>query len=233
MGWKCGCIFVGEIEDGYFSTGLKHSPEKAREIRHALGQDSCKNFEPHHMDIYPNGGMLVIGAFERGAFIADREIIDQLEKGDESYCQQALSCYPGSNLLALGLHSVVNYAAFAYYREGQLLRSFACASDPGIIRQFGEMLPEEVKAYAGSFARDGQLVFPRTFDGRSMEFDIAGIAEEIVFDLSSRPFETRLDSYVEEDVFETEVFYGNSKPQPLFRPQSSPKPVAKPFWKFW
>jgi len=233
MGWKCACIFVGEVDNQYFSTRPQHLPEKARAIRKALGQDSCSNAESHHMNIYPDAGKLVIGAFENGAFIADQDIIDQLEKGDDSYCKQALSFFPGGGLLALGLHSVVNYSAFAYYKNGQLVRSFACAADPGMIREEGEMLPEEIKQHEGSFERDGTRLFPRKFDERTVEFTIDSIGDDLVFDLSARPLGLRFDRLDTEDIFDTEIFYDNVKPQTPYRPPGKEQPKPKPFWKFW
>jgi hypothetical protein len=216
MGWKCSCLFVGNIENGYFATKPKHSSEQAQNILRALGHNTDKIGKKHHADIYPAANNIVVGAFEKGAFLANTKIMDFLETGQDDYFRKAMSCYPGGNLLALALHSVVDFSAFAYYQNGQLRRMFACASDPGIIRQDGARLLEEEKQYEGSFERDGALVFPRTYDGRTHEFAIAGITEEIVFDLSARPLGQRYDQ-VEEDIFETESY--------IVKP--------RPFWRFW
>ena len=205
MGWKCGCIFVGEIGFGYFGTKPQHSPEKAREILTSLGYDSTIGAQPYWADLYPPEGSIVIGAFEKGAFIAYQDISEDLELRKEGVFLKAMFCYPKKDLLALGLHSAVNYCAFALYHDGKLERSFACSVDNGIMFESGKHLPEELKQYKHSFKRDGAQVFPRKVGKSTMEFDISCIGDEIVLDLTARPLGARYD-HLPQDVFQTEKF---------------------------
>jgi len=216
MGWKCSLLFVGDVDTGYFGTKPEHSPKKAREILRALGHKVESVSDEHYMDILPPKNKVVIGAYERGAYIAFSQIADDLELGTITYMLKAMECYPAADLLALALHSVVNYSAFAYFKKGELQRQFACTADLGIISQSGKLLPEEEKAYEGEYERDGQRLFPRKFDFQPepMEFTIDAIGEEIVFALASRPLGQPLDR-ADEECLVTESF------------------TLKPAWKFW
>ena len=216
MGWKCSLLFVGDVDTGYFSTKPQHSPVKAREILRALGQKVESVSDEHYMDIFPAKNKVVIGAYEKGAYIACSELADDLEVGTVTYMVKAMQCYPSGNLLALALHSGVNYSAFAYYKNGELQRRFACAAESGIIGQSGKLLPEEEKAYEGEYERDGQRLFPRQFDFQPepMEFTIDAVGEEIVFALAARPLGQPLDR-ADKECLVTESF------------------TIKPAWKFW
>lgn len=231
MGWKCHCLFVGDIESGYFGTKPTHSPEKARVILQTLRLAPDRQGTKSGAEVYPRDG-IVIGAFDKGAFIATAQISDDLEKRENRFFRRAMECYPEANLLALGLHSVVDFAAFSYYTNGQQVRTFACA-EGGIIHQSGERLPEEESEYENSIERDGKIFFPRELlPGEVHEFDISGIGEEIVFNLGARPLGRSLEE-IEADLFETEFFALKESSDSSSRVKSKEKAQAKPFWKFW
>ena len=216
MGWKCCLLFVGDVDSGYFGTKPEHSPKKAREILHALGHRVEGISDWSARELFPQSNKVVVGAYEKGAYLAYTKIADDLELGTEDYMRKAMLCYPAGDLLALALHSGVNYSAFAYYKKGELLRRFACAAESGIIAQSGKLLVEEEKAYEGEYERDGQRLFPRKFDFQPepMEFTIDAVGEEIVFALAARPLGQPLDRAGDECLV-TESF------------------TLKPAWKFW
>ncbi|RTL44032.1 MAG: hypothetical protein EKK48_07015 [Candidatus Melainabacteria bacterium] len=238
MGFKCYCLFVGDIENGYFGTGPQHSPEKARQILKKLGYDPHIQGKGYNAEIYPRKrNQIVIGAFDNGAFIATEKIMDELETHEDKLLRQAMSCYPGGNLLALGLHSVTGFAAFNYYRNGELIRAFAGDGEVDIIHENGNRMPEEERVYANSFEKDGSLVFPREISGKIEEFPLCAIAEEIIFALGARPLGMPLDE-MPEDVFETELFDLTNQTtsiKPSNKQTTAPESQkqAKPFWKFW
>jgi len=229
LGFKCGCLFVGSIDDGYFSTAPVHKPKLAASIYKVLRGASNVSGAPHHFDIYPDEGSLVIGAYEKGAYIADRRFIDLLEREEYKLFEAVAALYETKDYLALGLHSVVNFAAFAYCKNGVMKRSFACCADDGIMHQSGERLPEEDKQYENSVERDGEIVFLYTnLNGLSEDMPIDCVAEEMVFDLVARPLGCRMD-VAEEEILQTEVFLPIAKG----KSSSQQKPIEKPFWKFW
>lgn len=232
MGWKCGCVFVGNIDDGYFSTNPQHQPELALSMYKTLRGEPDQSGSPHYLDVWPKEGKLVIGAYEKGAFIADQNFGDLLERGEDALFKSLLTHYETKDFLALALHSVVNYSAFAYYKDGKLKRSFACAADHGIIRQTGEMLPEEAKQYENSFERDGETLFTCVMGDVIEEFTIDCIAEEMVFDLSARPLGKRIDE-LDEDILQTEIFAAKAKTGASSSSTARPVTSEKPFWKFW
>lgn len=228
MGWKCACLFVGEIENGYFGTSPQHSPEKARSILQTLGYDPGMEGTKDGANFYQRGA-IIIGAFEKGACVSTFRIMEDLEKAESSFFKLAMSCYPDSSLLALGLQSVTDFAAFSYYKNGQLIRTFACA-EGDIIHESGNRLPEEDKAYVDSFERDGERVFPRKIGEQVEEFGICGIADEIIFALGTRPLGISLDTF-DDDSFETESF--QLKDSTNSKSKSDQNSESKPFWKFW
>lgn len=232
MGWKCGCVFVGSIDDGYFSTKPQQKPELALSIYRILRGAPEKPGIPHHFDFWPKEGHLVIGAYEKGAFIADQDFGDLLERGENDLFEKLSALYETKDYLALALHSVVNYAAFTYCKNGTIKRSFACSADDGIIYEAGSKLPEELKQYENSFERDGETIFPYTINGETEELTIDCIAEEIVFDLMSRPLGSRLDEACD-DILLTEIFAPIVKGGLSSKSVVKPVEVQKPFWKFW
>ncbi|MCW5824627.1 MAG: hypothetical protein KIT34_17650 [Cyanobacteria bacterium TGS_CYA1] len=231
MGWKCGCVFIGSIEDGYFSTKPLHQPELALSIHKALRGEPRTAGSPHYFDIWPDQGKVVIGAYEKGAFVADQNFGDLLERGEYDLFDSVSAFYKAKDYLALALHSVVNYAAFAYCKNGTLKRGFACSADSGIILQVGEILPEETKQYANSYERDGETIFTCVIRDKIEEFTIDCIAEEMVFDLAARPLGKRLDEF-DENNLQTELFLPGEKKN---KDSSTGKPQIsqRPFWKFW
>jgi hypothetical protein len=191
MGWKAFVVFAAE-EQGYFGTMPVHDPERADKIREQLGLIGFERKGPVVLEsvMNPKRGQLVIGAYPRGVAICHRDApgcffddrshrkISGSAGGFARFKDNLLALYPTGEVTAIVLHSVVNLWGYSVYNNGRLLRSAAGASDDGIIVDEGAPLPEESRILATC-----------PIDS----IDEEGVGEELVFDVSTRMFGTRID----------------------------------------
>jgi hypothetical protein len=193
MGWKVFAIFAAE-EPGYFGTQPLHDPERAEQIREQLGLSGYEYAGPSEFDaaMYPDKRSLFIGAYPRGVILCDPDLpacfFDAWSisgsKGKTADFQQfkssLLKLYPGGQVLAVVLHSVVNLWGYCLFSEGQLIRCAAGASDDGLIADHGMPLPEEASVLGNCPIN---------------EIDEEGYGEDLVFDVTARFLGKRLDAF--------------------------------------
>jgi hypothetical protein len=185
MGWKAACILVNEREPGYLGTLPKHNSQAARDLADQLGLGSYRSLGLTVFDsgIYPEDGHLAIGAYDGAAMVASQDLIFGAVTGkNERVLHQLLHLFPGAELLVMELHSVVNYWAYAYYRQGALQRAYAGSADDGVLVETGEVQPLEDNYFAHSVVRDG--VRPFELDGKTWTADQTG--ELLTLSMASR-----------------------------------------------
>lgn len=175
MGWKAACILVNEREPGYLGTLPKHDSQAARDLVDQLGLGSYRSLGLTFFDsgIYPEDGHLVIGAYDRAAIVASQDLIFGAVTGENArVLHRLLELFPAAELLVMELLSVVNYWAYAYYRQGALQRAYAGSADDGVLVETGELQPQEDDYFAHSVVRDGVRSFE--LDGETWTADQVG-----------------------------------------------------------
>jgi hypothetical protein len=197
MGWKAACILVSEREPGYLGTLPEHDSHAARELigqldlglRRSVG---LTTFDP---GLYPDDGHLVIGAYDGAAIVASQDLIFGAVTGEnDRVLQRLLKLFPAAELLVIELLSVVNYFAYAYYRQGVLQRAYAGSAEDGVLVETGEVQPEEHDYFAHSTVRDGERSFE--LDGESWTVDQVG--DSLAFRMASRFLGMSLDAFTGE-----------------------------------
>ena len=199
MGWKAACILVNERETGYLGTLPEHDSSAARDLIERLGLGPYRSLGLTDFDsgVYPERGRLVIGAYDGAAIVAEQDLVFGTVTGATGLIlARLLELFPAAGLLVLELHSVVNYFAYASYRQGQLERAFAGSADDGVLVEMGEVQPEERDYFARSVVRDGARSFE--LDGATWTVDQVG--ESLAFAMASRFLGEPLDAFAGEDL---------------------------------
>ena len=140
MGWKAACILVNEREPGYLGTLPTHHSQAARDLADQLGLGSYRRLGLTDFDagIYPEDGHLVIGVYDGAAIVASQDLIFGAVTGEnDRVLQRLLKLFPAAELLVIELLSVVNYFAYAYYRQGVLQRAYAGSAEDGVLVETG------------------------------------------------------------------------------------------------
>lgn len=94
----------------------------------------------------PPDGKVHVGVFEGINVIASREFaIDNPSQLDRRFLDVA----PYTDVYFHAMHSVVDWCAFAHWRDGELIRSLSLSPDSGVIEDLGERLAFERPYWAG------------------------------------------------------------------------------------
>jgi hypothetical protein len=197
MGWKAACILVNEREPGYLGTLPTHHSPAARDLADQLGLDSYRSLGLTDFDagLFPEEGHLVIGAYDGAAIVASQNLIFGTVTGDNArVLQWLLERFPAAELLVLELQSVVNYFAYAYYRQGMLQRAFAGSAEDGVLVETGEVQPEEHDYFAHSTVRDGE----RSFELHGQSWTVDQVGDSLAFRMARRFLGTSLDEFASE-----------------------------------
>jgi hypothetical protein len=147
MGWKAACILINEREPGYLGTLPTHHALAARALADQLGFDSyhSQGLTDFDSGIFPENGLLVIGAYDGAAIIASKDLIIGAVTGENAQVlYRLLELFPAAELLIIELHSVINYFAYAYYRQGALQRAYAGSTVDGVLVETGTVNPRNM-----------------------------------------------------------------------------------------
>ena len=81
MGWKCALLYASEREPGYLGTLPQHLPEKATELKIALGMPDLRSegMEILESAIHPDTQFLFLGAYDR-TFLITSHIMSDLDE---------------------------------------------------------------------------------------------------------------------------------------------------------
>jgi hypothetical protein len=100
---------------------------------------------------FPAKGERYIGRFDRVTIVAAREFsIDYPSQLDRRFLQVAA----GRTVYLHAMHSVVDWLAFAVWRDGSLLRALSVSPDRGVIEECGSRLPFELPYWEGKHPVD-------------------------------------------------------------------------------
>jgi hypothetical protein len=94
----------------------------------------------------PESGQLLVGCYPHVRIVAHKDLAnDHPSRIDRRWVDPALGRYA----YVYATHSVVDWFAFALWRDGELVRSLSLSSDDGVIEDKGGMLDFEKPFWAG------------------------------------------------------------------------------------
>ncbi|MEP1536354.1 MAG: hypothetical protein ABJQ34_01280 [Paracoccaceae bacterium] len=146
--------------DGSPKDILSNKPELNRAASVALAE---KMFPKHTVREKENGSLFFLNPKNREVFIGvygELKIIahqdfsgDLPSKTDQRWLDSDL----GSTVYVHATHSVVDWFAFALWKEGKLVRSTSVSPDGGVHEDIGEKLPFELPYWDGSFSLEDEV----------------------------------------------------------------------------
>ncbi|MBI3133726.1 MAG: hypothetical protein HYZ14_03535 [Bacteroidetes bacterium] len=231
MGWKASAIIV--------------SPVYNADIETVLSQLGFKNLtliddETVESAIYPDDNQVYVGFYKNNLLICAQEFpmpfFDTHISEKEAYLNDL---FPGSEVCAIGLQSVINFWAYSVSKDGQKIRVRMGTADSGTIIDSGAPLAEE-----------NDLLNQSTVDSngkRTYCFNPSGnecytedqVGENFVFAITGRYFGEPLDQ-ADELLFETSLTgysfssIGSVNATQQFTPTRANSVLAKkPWWKLW
>ncbi len=208
------------------AAALRAMPALYREASLALAH---RLFPGERLEPLPDGSLaqtnppddeLLVGCFPGVAVVAAKEFaIDHPARLPASFLDVSI----GRTIHLHAMHSVVDWLAFAVWRDGQLLRSLSLSPDTGVIEDLGDKLPFEAPYWAGLHPAvdpddEDAADFPLVFHPLEM-----GEAALAAF------FGYQLEGFVDPSLLAPEDI-------PLMRFKRLPPGFAantRPWWKFW
>lgn len=195
MGWKCALLYASEREPGYLGTLPQHLPEKATELKIALGMPDLRSegMEILESAIHPDTQFLFLGAYDRTFLITDWDIAEScMIKAVPGAFSKIRALLPDAWGMALMLHSGDNVWGYSLYEEGASVRLRCGSNSDGVTQDFGIVQPEEETLFARSVIEKGKRLYKWQGGPELLTEDQVG--EEFVFELSRRLFGGRFDS---------------------------------------
>jgi hypothetical protein len=110
--------------------------------------------------------------------------------------------FPGSEVLSVACHSVVNYHLYALARDGRRLRYKQISGDTPR-KEFGPRIGEEEAIYARSKMIDGELLFADGEGEDEYEYVEDQLMEEFAFGVAERHLGFRIDEG--EEIFDIKL----------------------------
>ncbi len=204
MGWKASFIIVQHPEPTV--------PEE--DLLRKLGFADFALFGDTTLDncIHPGDKSLNIGSFNGCLVIADdhrlTEVLDLSTTPDRLVEHERIlsDLYPGSEILSVACHSVVNYHLYSLAKGGQKIRyKRVVHGEP--IREFGDRLPEEEEVYGFSMVIDGQRLFRSTYKDDDMyEMTEDQLMEAFTFGVARRLLGVEISTGDDEELMNDTVF---------------------------
>lgn len=141
--------------------------------------------------MYPMDKSVNIGAYNSCMLICeDYQLTNKLEApvrldALSDYERILSGLYPGSEILTVACHSVVNYHMYSLVKDGKKIR-FKSVSSGSPVLAYGEELEEEKEIYAQSAVINGERLFrdPRFTD--KFEYQEDELMEDFTFKVAAR-----------------------------------------------
>jgi len=159
---------------------------------------------------YPPRSEICIGRFAGVSLVAAREI----GRDRPSTLPPRFVAAAGSGTITLvAMHSVVDWFAYALWRNGELVRSLSMSPDNGVIEEIGARMPFEAPFWAGEHPVEvdkGSEPYPLPF--HPLDFGEVVLAALLGFQLEGMPDPTLIEPGT----------------VPLLRYR-----IRRPLWKLW
>ena len=212
MGLRASVFAVYQGPPGYFGSSPIADTARSAELAARLPLRVTGHVKPGALDLWPPSSAVGVGAYERGALVVHRSLLDECMRADRHpLAEELLRMYPGGSIVTFGLQSVVNYFGYTVIDQGRV-RRFGGAEDH-LDEDAGELLPEEIGHFQNSTLRGGMRYFTSPeFPGE--EFDAPAYGEELVMSITARLFGRPLNQLHESPVT-----------VPYFR--------RRPWWHLW
>jgi hypothetical protein len=195
MGFKASFVVTSEREPGYLGTFPQHHPDQAHKL--AAGLFPGRSYRDGGLATFEHAvspDTLYIGVYDGAALVAEPTLRRDGLQPEHPVIAELSRRFPTGEVLTVGLHSVNDSFAYAYFKGGRMLRAYAGDVDDTVTLERGQPLSEEEWLFNSSVVRDCRRVFLR--DGEEFEPNQMGSA--LVFSVASRFFGTWLDSFDEE-----------------------------------
>lgn len=191
MGLKAAVFAVQQGGPGYLGSSPPPDVARSAELASRLPLRAKGDGRPGALELWPAAPWVGVGAYERGALVVHRSLLDECVRADaHPVAEEMLEMYPGGTLIALGFHSVVNCFGYTVAEQGSV-RRFGGAEDR-IEEDSGGLLPEEEPHFESSTVRDGMRWFtPPDLPGE--ELDAPAYGEELVASVGERLYGRPLD----------------------------------------
>lgn len=154
-----------------------------------FGRGAMRLEEADLFAINPPDREVVAGAFPGLSVVAAADFaLDFPSKLPHRFIDWA----PGSEVYLHAMHSVVDWFAFAIWRDGELIRSLSMSPDHGIMEDIGTHLPFEAPYWAGAHPAvedDEEYAFPF----HPLDLAEATLAELFGFTLEGLPLEDSVE----------------------------------------
>jgi hypothetical protein len=212
MGLKASLFAVYQGQLGYFGSSPIADTARSAELAARLPLHVTGHGMAGGLELWPPSSLIAAGAYERGALVVHRSLLDECMRADDHpVTKELLRMYPDGTFVSFGLHSVVNYFGYTVIDQGRV-RRFGGAEDH-LDEDVGDLLPEEIGHFENSTVRDGMRYFTSPeFPGE--EFDAPAYGEDLIMSITARLFG-----------------------RPLNRLQESPITVPyfrrRPWWQVW
>ena len=195
MGWKASFITVrspsvAKVDDLWLLERLGYS-----EVKY-IGEVSLEEV------VNPGDNSVSIGEWNGNLIICEDHALT--ERADITatpgelleYEAVLTAIFPGSEVLSVACHSVVNYHLYALALDGRRLRYKQISGDTPR-KEFGERLVEEEDIYARSRVVEGDLMFAEAYDEEfeddAYEYTEDQLMEEFAFGVAERHLGFRID----------------------------------------
>ena len=162
--------------------------------------------------VNPGDRSVSIGEWGGNLFICEDHALTELADVTQTpeklldYETVLTGIFPGSEVLSVACHSVVNYHLYALARDGRRLRYKQISGDTPR-KEFGERIVEEEDIYARSKEVGGDLMFAEEYDEEleedAYEYTEDQLMEEFTFGVAERHLGFRIDEG--EELFELKL----------------------------
>lgn len=152
--------------------------------------------------VNPGDQSVSIGEWNGNLIICEDHVLTELADITQTpeklldYEAVLTAVFPGSEVLSVACHSVVNYHLYALALDGKRLRYKQISGDTPR-KEFGERIVEEEDIYARSRVVGGELLFAEEYDEEheedAYEWTEDQLMEEFAFGVAERHLDFRID----------------------------------------
>ncbi|MCB2134454.1 MAG: hypothetical protein KDE08_00680 [Rhodobacteraceae bacterium] len=169
----------------------------------------------------PNEGEVFVGDYGDLKIVAHLELgADRLSEIDPRWHNATF----GSTVYVHAMHSMVDFFAFAVWKDGTLVRSLSVSPDSGVMEDIGAKLPFEMPYWEGQHSvetEEGEEPYPLPFD--PLELAEQSLLAHLGFQFEGNPDEWACDP------MNISILHLGVEPA---RREILPK-RQNPWWKFW
>jgi hypothetical protein len=140
--------------------------------------------EPYDVAIYPAPDKVYIGTYKNNLIISANNLpMEFFSKSLSPLEEKLISLFPGSEICAVSLNSVINNWGYAVIKQGRKVRARTGDADRGTVLDYGEPLEEELSLLSTSkLDENGQRIYYLEKNGGEPYFEHQ-VGENFVFEI--------------------------------------------------